>query len=83
MFPRPQALQLELESLKIAPAPDHAPNGPLQENGAGEEKLPSVSLEVHREVVEEKEELSIQLKALEGKLDDLKTKNNVRQVVPP
>ena len=31
----------------------------------------------------EKEELSTQLKALEGKLDDLKTKNNVRQVVPP
>ena len=86
-FPRPQALQLELESLKIAPAPDHAPNGPLQENGAGEEKLPSVSLEVHREVVEEKErekeELASQLKALEGKLDDLKTKNNVRPVVAP
>lgn len=68
----------------MAPVPDHAPNGPLQENGAGEDKLPSVTLEVHKEVLEEKErekeELSSQLKTLEGKLDDLKTKNNVREV---
>ena len=80
VLPHPQALQLELET---APMPDHAPNGPLQENSASEDKLPSVSLEVHKEVLEkerEKEELSSQLKALEKKLDDLKTKNNVRQL---
>ncbi len=67
-------------------------NGPQAENGVpseGEgEKQPSVSMEVHQEVLrgkeeelaqvrQEKEELSQELKQLESKLEELKTKNNV------
>ena len=80
-----QDLESELEKLR------QISNGPQTENGVPPEegeKRPVVSMEVHEELLRskeeeaekaraEKEEVSQQLKQLEGKLDELKTKNNV------
>lgn len=52
-------------------------NGPVENGGDV-----TVSLEEHKQLVREKEELTEQVKEMEKRLEELKVKNNVREKPP-